>query len=85
LSRAVISPYKGPEINEVMGKEPGWKPLDPEHTYHLHRDPGELKKAVDTFNGLPLLWTHRAATADDHPAEIVIGATARTRGLRTAI
>jgi len=75
LSKAVVSPYFGKEINGVMKDEPGWVMLDPDKKYHLLRDPKELEKAVDTFNGLPLLWQHKPATAEDHPAELTIGAT----------
>lgn len=75
LTKAVVSPYLGSEINGVMGGEPGWVPLEPDRKYHLLRDPKELQKALKTFNGLPLLWRHQSATADEHPADIVIGAT----------
>jgi hypothetical protein len=75
ISKAIVSPYYGAEINEVMQDEPGWQMLDPEKKYHLLRDPEALEKSVDTWNGLPLLWVHRAATADDHPTQIVVGAT----------
>jgi uncharacterized protein len=75
LSKAVVSPYLGSEINGVMQGEPGWKMLEPDRRYHLLRDPRELAKAVDTFNGLPLLWQHKASSAADHPGEITIGST----------
>ena len=75
LTKAVVSPYKGSEINGVMQDEPGWVPLDPDKTYQLLRDPKELEKALSSFNGLPLLWVHKAATAEDHPTELVIGST----------
>jgi hypothetical protein len=75
LSKAVVSPYLGSEINGVMKDEAGWQMLEPDRKYMLLRDPRELKKAVDTFNGLPLLWKHQAATADDHPSDLVVGST----------
>ena len=75
LTKAVVSPYLGSEINGVMDGEPGWTPLEPDKKYMLLRDPKELEKSVDTFNGLPLLWKHKAATADDHPTDLVIGST----------
>jgi hypothetical protein len=75
LSKAVVSPYLGREINEVMKDAPGWQMLEPKTTYKLLRDPKELRKAADTFNGKPLLWRHQAATATDHPTDIVIGST----------
>lgn len=75
ISKAAVNPYLGREINAVMADEPGWKMLDPEKRYMLLRDPDELAKAADTFNGLPILWVHKPASAQDHPAEITIGAT----------
>jgi uncharacterized protein len=38
------------------------------------RDPKELRKAASTFDGLPLLSTHRPIDADDHPRQLVVGA-----------
>jgi hypothetical protein len=73
LTKAVVSPYLGEEINNVMKDEPGWELLDPGKTYHLLRDPKELKKSLDTWNGKPLLWIHRGVDATDHPADLVIG------------
>jgi len=75
LSKAVVSPYLGKEINEVMKDELGWQMLNSEKTYHLLRDPKELAKAADTFNGKPLLWIHRGVAASDHPTNLVIGST----------
>jgi hypothetical protein len=69
ISKANICPYFGYEIPgaERLG-------LDRDKTYMLLRDPVELERAADTFKGLPLLWRHRPVNADDHPADIVIGA-----------
>lgn len=75
ISKATVNPYKGSEINAVMRDEPGWKMLDPGHEYRMLRDPEELRKAAGTFNGLPVLFYHKAATAEDHPAGITVGAT----------
>jgi len=41
----------------------------------LLRDPGELRRAVRTFDNLPILSKHVAVTAVDHRPEIVVGAT----------
>jgi hypothetical protein len=70
ISKATVNPYRGEEIPnyEKLG-------LDKDKIYHLLRHPDELKKAADTFNGLPLLFRHKATSADDHPHDIVIGAT----------
>lgn len=75
ISRAVVNEYTGAEINSVMQDEPGWKMLDPERRYAMLRDPEELKKSVDTWNGLPVLWTHEPTSAEDHPTALTIGAS----------
>lgn len=69
LTKAVVNPYWGREIPdfEKLG-------LNPDKKYMLLRDPDELKKAVPTANGRPLLDRHRAATATDHPKELTVGA-----------
>lgn len=69
LTKAVVNPYLGREIPdyEKLG-------LNPDKKYMLLRDPDELKKAVPTANGRPLLDRHRAATATDHPKELTVGA-----------
>lgn len=70
LTKANVCPYFGREI-------PGYEKLglDPDRKYMLLRDPDELKKAVDTANGLPLLDKHQPTSADDHPKERTVGAT----------
>jgi hypothetical protein len=70
ISKACVNPYYGHEIPgyEIMG-------LEPNKIYQLFRDPDELKKAAETFNGVPLLLRHEPATAEDHPSDLVIGAT----------
>ncbi len=70
ISKACVNPYYGHEIPgyEILG-------LEPNKIYKLLRDPEELQKAVDSYNGVPLLLQHQAATADDHPSDLVIGAT----------
>jgi uncharacterized protein len=70
ISKATVNPYLGREI-------PEWEELglDPDKIYQLLRDPKELEKAAPTFNNLPLLSEHVAVTSEDHPKELVIGAT----------
>jgi hypothetical protein len=69
ISKATVNPYIGREI-------PDWKELglDGDRIYYLLRDPAELKKAVDTFDGKPLLFKHRPVDADDHAYDTVVGA-----------
>lgn len=70
ISKANVCPYMGKEI-------PDWERLglDPERIYQLLRDPEELAKAAETFNGIPLLDTHTPTTAWDHPFGRVVGTT----------
>jgi uncharacterized protein len=72
LTKATVNPYLGAEIpgSEQLG-------LDPKKTYMLLRHPDELAKpeTVASFNGQPLLWDHKPVSAQDHPAEITVGAT----------
>jgi 8-oxo-dGTP pyrophosphatase MutT (NUDIX family) len=75
ISKAVVSPYLGKEINRVMEGEEGWVPLEAERTYRLLRHPDELRKAAKTFQGLPIVWKHVPTSAEDHPTDIVVGAT----------
>jgi hypothetical protein len=51
--------------------------LDPNKKYMLLRHPDELAKpeTVQSFNGQPILWDHKPVSAQDHPAEITVGAT----------
>ncbi|ANI18580.1 hypothetical protein A9C11_23060 [Pseudomonas citronellolis] len=70
ISKANVCPYFGREIpgGEAMG-------LDPDRIYQLYRDPGELAKAVATFNSIPLLSKHIPVSAADPQKEFVVGAT----------
>lgn len=69
ISKANVCPYYGHEIpdGDVLG-------LDPNRVYNLLRDPAELEKAADSFNGKPLLNLHRAQTADDFSHDLTVGA-----------
>jgi hypothetical protein len=70
LTKAAVNPYRGSEI-------PGWQELglDPDRIYNLLRDPGELEKAVPTFNNIQLLDQHIPVTAADAQQPRVVGST----------
>lgn len=70
ISKAGVNPYWGREIPEwdVLG-------LDPDRVYNVFRPPEELQKAVETFNNLPILATHKHVSADDPKKDLIIGAT----------
>jgi uncharacterized protein len=70
ISKANVCPYYGDEI--PYADQPG---LDPGRLYYLLRHPNELKRAADTFNGLPVLAEHVPMNADDHLPYLVIGST----------
>jgi uncharacterized protein DUF2213 len=69
ISKAMVCPYRGDEI-------PGWQALglDRGRIYRLFRAPEELAKAASSFDGKPLLLTHRPVTATDHADGLVVGA-----------
>lgn len=70
ISKANVCPYFGREIPgaEKLG-------LDPEKIYRLWRHPDELKKAVATFNNIPLLSIHTPDFPGDPPREYRVGVT----------
>lgn len=70
ISKANVCPYLGREIPDFEGLG-----LDPEKKYRLLRHPDELKKAVGTFNNLPVLSEHVPVSAADHRPDLVIGST----------
>lgn len=69
ISKAAINEYKGSEI-------PGYQKLglQPDKLYRLLRDPEELAKAADTFNGIQLLIKHTPVSAGDHKPYDIAGA-----------
>ncbi len=75
ISKAVVNPYWGEEINAAMKDSPNWKPLDPKHKYWLLRDPEELKKGAKTFNNIPILKKHVPMDAESYDPDWVIGST----------
>jgi len=68
LSTAEINPYRGNEI-------PGYDTLGlkPNHVYDLYRDPEEMRKAVPTFEGIPLMIKHIGQTAEEPRKEYQAG------------
>jgi len=70
ISKANVCPYFGREI-------PRWRDLglDPDRTYYLLRDPGELERAAPTFNNLPILSEHVPVSAESHRPDLVIGSS----------
>lgn len=74
ISRSQVAGYWGREIPdyESLG-------LQPDKLYQLLRDPAELEKAAASFNGKPLLITHKPQTAADHDHELTVGAVSNVR------
>lgn len=74
ISVAEVNPYYGKEIpgRERLG-------LDANTVYDLYRDPAELERAADSFNGLPLMIRHIAQTADEPRKEYIGGSVFNAR------
>lgn len=70
ISKAGVNPYHGYEIPHA--KDLG---LDPDRVYYLFRDPVELEKAADSFNGIQVLIKHTPVTANDPQLDKVVGTT----------
>ena len=70
ISKATVNPYYGSEIPNYQQLG-----LEPKKVYYLLRDPEELKKAVPTFNNLPLLSKHIPVSADEPQKEVIAGTT----------
>ena len=68
ISKATVNPYLGKEIEG--SKEHGF---EPDKIYYGLRDPDELAKGAETFNGLPLLLEHHPTDAENLPKEWVVG------------
>lgn len=68
LTREQVAPYYGNQI-------PGWKDqgLDPERIYYAYRPAEELQKALDTFNGVPLLIQHKFDSSTEPNTELRVG------------
>ena len=74
ISKANVCDYAGYEIAD--GERLG---LDQRRVYKLLRDPAELAKAARTFEGKPLLMSHRPQLAGDHDHAITVGAVHNVR------
>lgn len=70
LTKETVNPYYGREI-------PGWEDLelDPEKIYYGYRAGSELKKALNTFNGIPVLDEHKLDSAERPLKEERVGFT----------
>lgn len=68
LSTAEVNPYRGREIpkNDELG-------LDANKVYELWRAPEELRRAVPTFEGVPLMIKHIPQTAEAPRKEYIGG------------
>lgn len=70
ISKACVNPYLGSEIPDFTDLG-----LEADRIYYALRDPDELKEAVNTFNGLPLLMEHHQIDAETQPKEYIVGST----------
>lgn len=68
LTKEQVVPYMGNSI-------PGYKELglEPDKVYQIYRPADEIEKAVDTFNGLPLMLDHWDMDAENIPKDKVVG------------
>jgi len=69
LTKACISDCAASEIPDAAALG-----LTPSRTYRLYRDPAELRRAIPTFAGCPVLTQHRPVTASDPAPSLVVGA-----------
>lgn len=68
ITKTQVAPYLGREI-------PGWKDmgLDAEQIYYVLRPEDELRKAVPTFNNLPLTREHIEVDVENVPKDKIVG------------
>lgn len=68
ISKCQVRPYLGKEI-------PNWREfgLEPDKIYNVYCPKEELKKAVPTFNNLPLTREHIEVDVDNVPKEKIVG------------
>ena len=68
ITKTQVAPYLGREI-------PGWQDmgLEAEKIYYVLRPEDELKKAVPTFNNLPLTREHIEVDVENVPKEKIVG------------
>jgi len=62
-----VAPYYGMELPESPD-------IDPERIYYAYRPAEELQKALDTYNGVPLLAEHEFDSPDEPLKELRVGA-----------
>jgi len=69
ITREQVADYMGSEI-------PGWQELglSPDGIYQVYRPADELRKAVASFNSVPLLSEHQPVDVNDHKPELIVGA-----------
>ena len=70
LSAVNISPYKGEII--LLASPDVSDDVEPDAVYQMLRAPSELKKAVGTFNGIPVLSRH-TVIGGEPPPDLVCG------------
>lgn len=68
ITRTQVAPYLGKEIPNYKEFE-----LEPDKIYYVLRPEAELKKAVETFNNLPLTRKHIEIDVDNVPKEDIVG------------
>ena len=70
ITKEQVAPYFGREI-------PNWQRLglNPDSIYKLYRPAAEIKKAVETCNGIPIQLEHHEDLADAPAKETRIGST----------
>ena len=68
LTKEQVVPYMGNTI-------PGYIELglDPQKVYQIYRPADEIEKAVESFNGLPLMLDHWTMDAENIPKDKVVG------------
>lgn len=68
ITRTQVAGYLGKEIPNYKEFE-----LEPDKIYYVLRPEAELKKAVETFNNLPLTRKHIEIDVDNVPKEDIVG------------
>lgn len=72
-------------VDEYLGVEiPDWEELglDPDRLYAVYRPLDELEAALDTFAGLPLLYGHKADSAENPLSDKRVGAVMNDQYIR---
>lgn len=66
LTRDQVAPYYGAELPPHEG-------IEPDRIYYAYRPGEELRKSLDTYNGVPLLIQHEFDSADEPLKELRVG------------